>query len=239
MINGKTILAIIPARGGSKGLPGKNIKPLCGKPLVAWSVEQALKSKYVDKVFVSSDSEEIAGVAKQYGADIPFMRPPELAADDSPTSDAIIHALTSFEQMGKEFDYIVLLEPTSPLRSPADIDNALELLVKNDKADCLISMGEIRMEHPMIVKKINKDGFIIPYIKNIKTIYQRQQADEAYLPYGVVYIAKVSSFKERQTFYTEKAIPYFVERWQCFEIDDEIDFLIIEKLVKIKKDAIL
>ena len=145
-------------------MPGKNIKPLCGKPLIAWSLEQAFKSKYLDKTFVSTDSEEIANIAKQCGADIPFLRPPELAADDSPTSDAIIHALENFERMGKYYDYVVLLEPTSPLRKLTDIDLAIQLVVKNEDVDTLISLGEVHMEHPMIVKKTDDNGFVVPYI---------------------------------------------------------------------------
>lgn len=238
MIEGKSVLAIIPARGGSKGLPGKNIKLLCGKPLLAWSLEQAFKSKYLDTVFVSTDSEEIANIAKQYGGDIPFLRPPEIAADNSPTSDAIIHALENFERIEKYYDYVVLLEPTSPLRKPADIDTAIQLLVKNEDADTLVSLGEIHMEHPMIVKKIDESGRVVPYVENVKKIHQRQQADKAYFPYGVIYISKVSEFKKNLTFYTQRTIPYFIERWQNFEVDDEIDFAVIETIMAMKTEVI-
>lgn len=99
MINNKTILALIPARGGSKGLPGKNIKPLLGKPLIAWTIEQAKKNKYFDRIIVSTDSEEIAEISKEYGAEVPFLRPKELARDDSPTSDAIMHAINWVPQL--------------------------------------------------------------------------------------------------------------------------------------------
>lgn len=238
MINGKTVLAFIPARGGSKGLPGKNIKELCGKPLIAWSIEQAFKSKYVDKVFVSTDSEEIANIAKESGANVPFLRPVELATDDSPTSDAIIHALEQLSLQGESYDYVALLEPTSPLRKPNDIDDAINLIVQNTGADCLVSVGEVHMEHPIIVKKIDEKGFVTPYMSNITKIHQRQQADEAYFPYGVVYISKVSEFKKKQTFYTEKTIPYFIERWQNYEIDDQLDFYIVEQIMRIKMEGI-
>lgn len=238
MIDGKSVLAIIPARGGSKGLPGKNIKSLCGKPLLVWSLEQALKSKYLDTIFVSTDSKEIANIAKQYGAEIPFLRPPELAADNSPTSDAIIHTLESFERTGKFYDYLVLLEPTSPLRKPEDIDVAIKSLVKNQDADTLVSLGEIHMEHPMIVKKIDESGRVVPYVENVKKIHQRQQADKAYFPYGVIYISKVSEFKKNLTFYTQRTIPYFIERWQNFEVDDEIDFAVIETIMAMKTEVI-
>lgn len=238
MINGKSVLAIIPARGGSKGLPGKNIKELCGKPLISWTIEQALKSKYVDNVFVSTDSEKIAKIAKECGANVPFLRPDELAADDSLTSDAILHVLEQLSMKGESYDYFALLEPTSPLRKSDDIDDAISMIVQNTDADSLVSVGEVHMEHPMIVKKIDAKGFVAPYISNIVKIHQRQQADEAYFPYGVIYISKVSEFKKNRTFYTKKTVPYFIERWQNYEIDDQLDFMIIEQIMKIKMEEI-
>ena len=234
MQDGKTILAIIPARGGSKGLPKKNIRLMCGKPLIAWTIEQANASRYLDTIFVSTDSEEIATIARQYGAVIPFMRPAELARDDSPTADAVVHTIQQFSMKGKPFDYIVLLEPTSPLRKPADIDNAIELIVGTPGADCLVSLGEVHMEHPMIVKRIQKNGFLAPYMPDTRKIHQRQQADRAYFPYGVVYISKVPEFLKNRTFYSERSVPYLIDRWQNYEIDDEIDFLIVEQLANSK-----
>lgn len=236
MIQGKKVIAIIPARGGSKGLPGKNVKPLLGKPLVAWSIKQALKSKYIDYILLSTDGEEIAKIGKQYGAEVPFLRPSEYATDDSPSSDLVIDALGKLESMGQRYDYIVLLEPTSPLRKKDDIDEAIKLLVENEKADSLISIGKIHLEHPYLIKKINNDGYVMPYIKSSKSIYQRQQADEALFPYGVIYMSKVSSFKEKLTFYTDKTIPYLIERWQNYEIDDEIDFVLIETIMNLRKE---
>lgn len=238
MIDGKSILAIIPARGGSKGLPGKNIKELCGKPLLVWSIEQALKSEHIDNIVVSTDSEKIAKIAKKAGANVPFLRPAKLAANDSPTSDAILHVLEQLGIMGKCYDYVALLEPTSPLRKPNDIDDAISMIIQNTDADCLVSVGEVHMEHPMIVKKISEKGFVAPYISNIATIHQRQQADEAYFPYGVIYISKIPEFKKKQAFYTKKTIPYFIERWQNYEIDDELDFMIIEQIMKKKMEEI-
>jgi CMP-N,N'-diacetyllegionaminic acid synthase len=234
MIRGRSILAIIPARGGSKGLPKKNIRLMCGKPLISWTIEQANVSRYLDTVFVSTDSEEIATIAKQYGAVIPFMRPAEMARDDSPTADAVVHAIQQFSQAGRQFDYIVLLEPTSPLRKPTDIDNAIELIINTPDADCLVSLGEVHMEHPLIVKRIQEDGFLTPYMSDTRKIHQRQQADQAYFPYGVVYISTVPAFLKNRTFYSERTIPYLIDRWQNYEIDDEIDFLIVEQLANLK-----
>jgi CMP-N-acetylneuraminic acid synthetase len=231
MIGEKKILAVIPARGGSKGLPGKNIKPLLGKPLIAWTIEQAKVSNYLDRVIVSTDDETIADIARQWDGDVPFLRPKELAGDASPIADTILHLLDRLEQDHEIYDYIALLEPTSPLRKPDDIDNALGLLAENEDADSLVSVGEVHMEHPMIVKRIS-EGLVIPYMPNIEQIYQRQQADKAYFPYGVVYVSKVCVFRKEQTFYTKKTIPYFIERWQNYEIDDIYDFMCVETILK-------
>jgi len=126
MLNDSKILGIIPARGGSKGLAGKNIRELCGKPLLVWTIRQALASQYLDDLIVSTDSQEIAEIAKQNGVEVPFLRPAELARDDSPSADAVIHVLDRLYQSGKTYDYVALLEPTSPLRKRNDIDVAIE-----------------------------------------------------------------------------------------------------------------
>lgn len=231
MYKNKKILAIVPARSGSKGVPLKNIKEINKKPLISWTINTAKKSQYLDRYFVSTDSEKIACVARDSGADIPFLRPKELAEDHSPSYEAILHALLKFEEQGEIFDYVALLEPTSPLRKNDDIDNAISKLIDDEKADSLVSLGEVHMEHPMIIKRIN-DDYVTPYIDNVKKIYQRQQADIAYFPYGVIYICKTSIFREEKSFYLKKTIPYFIDRWQNYEIDDIIDFNIAELLIK-------
>ena len=232
-------LAIIPARGGSKGLPRKNIKPLLGKPLIAWTIEQALNSKYIDKVVVSTDDEEIAEISKEYGAEVPFLRPKELARDDSPTIDAIMHAINWFEERGEFFDILVLLEPTSPLRKRNDIDNALELLINNiETADAIVSVGEVHLENPYIMKKI-ENGYVKPFIEIDKDFYQRQQLPKVYFPYGVIYASKIETLKKYKTFYQERTIPYFIERWQNYEIDDIYDFICIESILRYKLNEVV
>lgn len=231
MYKNKKILAIVPARSGSKGVPLKNIKEINKKPLISWTINTAKKSQYLDRYFVSTDSEKIARVARDSGADIPFLRPKELAEDHSPSYEAILHALLKFEEQGEIFDYVALLEPTSPLRKNDDIDNAISKLIDDEKADSLVSLGEVHMEHPMIIKRIN-DDYVTPYIDNVKKIHQRQQADIAYFPYGVIYICKTSIFREEKSFYLKRTIPYFIDRWQNYEIDDIIDFNIAELLIK-------
>ena len=233
------ILALIPARGGSKGLPRKNIKPLLGKPLIAWTIEQAKNSKYIDKVVVSTDDKEIAEISKEFGAEVPFLRPKELARDDSPTIDAIMHAINWFEEKGEFFDILVLLEPTSPLRKRNDIDNALELLINSiETADSIVSVGEVHLENPYIMKKI-ENGYVKPFIEIDKDFYQRQQLPKVYFPYGVIYASKIETLKKYKTFYQERTIPYFIERWQNYEIDDIYDFICIESILRYKLNEVV
>lgn len=228
----KKILAIIPARGGSKGLPEKNIKPLCGKPLIGWTIEQAKECKYIDSIFVTTDNERIANTAKSFGVDVPFLRPAELAKDTSSSMDVVEHVLSHFENKHVNFDYILLLEPTSPLRKKNDLDAAIQLAIENESSDGIISLGEVHMEHPMIVKKINEKGKITPYINDVIKISQRQQADKAYFPYGVIYMIKTDIFKKEKAFYTNNILPYYIERWQNYEVDDIYDFIAIEAILK-------
>ncbi len=237
MIQGKTILAIIPARGGSKGLPRKNILPLLGKPLIVWTIKQALASKYLDKVMVSTDDEEIARIAKDHGAEVPFLRPAELATDTAKTMDVIYHALAFYKERGISFNYLALLEPTSPLRAEGDIDKSIKLLADHEaEADSLVSVGEVHMEHPSIVKKI-ENNYVKPYGFTGEIITRRQDLSKAYFPYGVIYLSKITSLEATNTFYQERTIPFFIQRWQNYEVDDIFDLICIEAIMnyKVKK----
>lgn len=239
MFKKKTILAIIPARGGSKGLPGKNIKPLCGKPLIAWSIEQAKSSKYIDEIFVSTDSQEIADVAIDYGIQVPFLRPKELASDTSPSSEFVLHTINYYRKIGLEFDYIILLEPTSPLRKKDDIDNAIQLLDNNEGSIGVVSLGEVHTEHPNITKYVDDKGKILPYVDSDKNITHRQNLSKVYFPYGVVYLVRREYFEKKNIFYSRDSTPYYIERWQNYEVDDLIDFLCIETIFNYKKNIII
>lgn len=232
MINGKPVIAIIPARGGSKGLPGKNIRDLCGKPLIAWTIEKAKKSKYLDVILVTTDSQEIAGIAKKYGADIPFLRPSDLAGDRVPTYDVIFHALTHYrEAQGREFGYTVLLEPTSPLREDEDVDRMLETLDgRAEIFDAIVSVGEVS-EHPSIMKRLVGDR-MEPYCPELTQTTRRQDNVPAYFPYGVAYIAKTTELLREKTFYLRRCTPFVIKRYQNYEIDDLHDFLCVESVMK-------
>jgi len=233
MYKNKKFLAIIPARGGSKGLPGKNIKEICNKPLIAWSIEAGLKSKYLDEVSVSTDYESIANISKEYGANVPFLRPENLASDTATSFDAVKYSIDYYKnELGKEFDYIVLLEPTSPLREDSDIDNMIEKLIENkEKFDSIISMGEVH-EHPSIMKKIVNTNSLDNYCQELELKSRRQDNDVAYFPYGVAYMVKIDSFLEEETFYTSRNTFFEIKRYQCYEMDDMYDFLAIENIMK-------
>lgn len=232
MIDGKSILAVIPARGGSKGLTRKNIKTMCGKPLIGWSIDKAKKSRYLDLVLVSTDDQEIADVARGYGAYVPYIRPSEFATDQSPTSDVIRHALSYLKQNeSKNFDFIVLLEPTSPLREDDDIDQMLEIIVRQSYTyDSIVSVGEVT-EHPSIMKRLI-DGVVEPYCPGIAQTTRRQDNAPAYFPFGVAYIAKTKSFLEENTFYTKRCTYFVIKRYQNYEIDDIYSFICTENIMK-------
>jgi len=232
MLNDKTFIAVIPARGGSKGLPGKNIKPLCGKPLIGWSIEATLSCKYIDEVIVTTDSEEIANISRQLGASVPFLRPAELATDTATTFDSVKHVIEYYEtKRGCKFDYIVLIEPTSPLREKDDLDIMIEKVVSTEKDyDAIVSMGEVH-EHPSIMKKIVGNN-IDAYVDDLVMTTRRQDNDAAYFPYGVAYIVKQKTFLDEKTFYPSKTTYHLIKRYQCYEIDDIYDFLAIENIMR-------
>jgi CMP-N-acetylneuraminic acid synthetase len=226
------IIAIIPARGGSKGLSRKNIRPLCNKPLVAWTIEQALNCKYFDVTIVSTDDEEIAEISQSYNAEVPFLRPKELALDTSPTFDTIKHAITWFEERDDFFDLVVLLEPTSPLRRKNDLNDALEIFMKKyEIADSLVSLGEVHMEKPYLLKNV-ENGFVTSFVSKEESYHQRQQLPTAYFPYGVIYLSKRDTLIRSGSFYQKRTIPFFIERWQNYEVDDLYDLICIESIFK-------
>ena len=232
MIDGNAIIAIIPARGGSKGLPRKNIMSLCGKPVIAWTIENAAKSRYLDLVLVSTDSSEIADIARSYGACVPFLRPAELATDHASTYDVIQHAVDHCRTaLGREFKYIVLLEPTSPLREDDDVDRMLEAL--HDRAhefDAIVSVGLVT-HHPSIMKQVVADR-VEPFSPDLAPTTRRQDNSPAYFPFGVAYIAKMQALLAENTFYTRRCMSFPIKRYQNYEIDDIYDLLCVEAVMR-------
>lgn len=237
MYKEKKILAIIPARGGSKGLPGKNTRPLLDKPLIAWTIEQALSCKYLDTVMVNTDDKRIAVISNKYGAEVPYLRPGELATDDSKVIDTVIHTLDFYDSNAMAYDYVCLLEPTSPLRKDGDIDNAIEKLVSlENQAESVISLGQIALEHPLYAKKVDEQGYVSPFFELKENAPTRQTLPTAYFPYGVVYLSKVSAVRKFRAVYPDRIVAYLIERWQNYEINDEWDFACVEAILKRIRD---
>jgi len=233
MINNKTLLAIIPARSGSKGLPGKNVVTLCGKPLLGWPIKAARKSKYVDKVIVSTDDEYIAKIAKEEGAETPFIRPTELATDTATSISVIEHAISFEELHGHKYHYIVLLEPTSPLTDNEDIDEAMEKLDSNRPiADAIVGVSKLEQADPLFTIVINQAGIIQPcHEREFSLPKRRQDISEHYFFDGSLYISDISVLLERKTFYHDRTLPYIVPKWKAFEVDDIVDLICIEAIM--------
>lgn len=233
MYKGKKILAIIPARGGSKGLPGKNIKNLCGKPLIAWSIEHAQKSKYVDDIFISTDSREIADVAEKYDAPCPELRPAELARDTAPSSEFIIYTLDKMKKEGKSFDYFILLEPTSPLRDVEDVDKSIEMLIDHPESESCVGVAMSGTVHPAFMVVMGKDGHLKALEPDKQTL-RRQDLPDVFFFEGSVYLSNVDAYLKKKTFYHDKTLPYIVPEWKSYEVDDLVSFKIIETIMKMK-----
>lgn len=229
------ILGLILARGGSQRLPGKNIKMLEGKPLIAWTIQSALNTPSIDKVLVSTDSTEIQETAIRFGAHAPFLRPATLAHDSATSFDAALHALNWAEEHWGHFDALVLLEPTSPLRKKEDLENGIQLFKERySEIEGVASLGRVGLENPIHMKRV-VEGFIEP----IEIKGSADYADKYYFPYGVMYLIKTSVFREKKTFYGDRLLPLFIERWQNYEVDDEFDFSCIEAIMKMKKNEVM
>ena len=227
----QNIVAIIPARGGSKGLPGKNIKQLAGMPLICYSIRAALGSKYIDSVFVSTDDDSIADIAEKCDSRI-IKRPAELAKDTSPTIDAIIHAI-EFIKKDSIPTVVVLLQPTSPLRTTSEIDGAIELFFEKDYKP-VISMCEV--EHsPYWCFKFHH-GDTVPLFDDELMKMRRQDLPQVYRPNGAIYISTVSDLYKNNNFYSNNVVPFIMSTKKSIDIDNEIDFKFAEMLIMERED---
>jgi CMP-N,N'-diacetyllegionaminic acid synthase len=236
MYKGKKILALIPARGGSKEIPGKNIKGFNGKPLIAWTIEAAKRSKYVDRVIVSTDSTKIAEAARPFGAEVPFMRPGELATDSAPSNLVAVHALDWIRtNEGKEYDYLLLLQATSPLRTSEHIDSAISRFLDDEKAKSLVSVSKVR-ENPCWMKKVNSQGYLEDLWDNNNNASCRQNLPEFYIYNGAIYIVKCSEFLSKQEFDLPPVSYYVMEHDVSLDIDSSMDFQYAEFIHKNKKE---
>ena len=225
------MLAIIPARGGSKGVPKKNIKLLGGKPLILWTIETALKSKYIDNLILSTDSSEIAEICSESGVNIPFMRPNELASDDSIATDTYIYTIDKLNDTStNKYQDFVVLHPTSPLRLTDDIDNAIELFF-NKKADSVISCAKA-LKPPLWAVSINESGILHNYFNFDESNMNRQDLEKAYYPNGAVQVYRYSIIKEQRKYYTDKTYAYLMPQERSIDIDTEHDFKLAEYILK-------
>ena len=222
------IVAFIFARGGSKGLPGKNIKPLAGKPLIAWSIEQALAVKRIERVIVSTDSEEIADVAREYGAEVPFMRPEELARDDSPEWLAWRHALNYLiDAEGNLPEVMVSIPTTAPLRLPLDIENCLDEYEKG-KADMVITVTDAHRNPYFNMVKENTDGTVALVISPTTVLKRRQDAPTVYDMATVSYIVNPEFVMKYQSHFEGKVRAVHVPLERAIDIDTLMDFKMAE-----------
>ncbi len=226
MIDEKSVLTIIPARGGSKGIPRKNIKLLSGKPLIAWTIEEAGKSKYIDRLILSSDDEEIISAAKKYGCEVPFVRPEELAKDDTPGIEPVLHAIRTLPE---KYDYTVLLQPTSPLRSVRDIDSCIELCIRKKLPFC-VSVTEVD-KSPYWMFRMDSSGHLTHLLKNKGDISRRQILPEIFALNGAVYIAETDRLREKKTFIQPETVGFPMPKSRSLDIDTVSDFMLAEFLI--------
>jgi CMP-N,N'-diacetyllegionaminic acid synthase len=223
-------VALVTARGGSKGVPGKNIAPVAGKPLIAWTIEAAKTARRVGRTLVSTDDRGIAEAAQACGAEVPFVRPAELARDGSSHISVVLHALGWLEEHGCRPRYLVLLQPTSPLRTGHDIDEAIALAYEKD-ADSVVSVCRAH-NHPLLVKKLTPEGCLGDYIVSDLAYLRRQDLPEALALNGAVYVTKVAVLRAQKTFLPPRTFPYLMPPERSLEVDDPWDLHLLRLVME-------
>jgi len=242
------VLGIIPAREGSKGIKDKNVSPCAGKPLIALTIEAAKKASEIDRLIVSTDSTRYKDILEHnYGKELfPFIRPEKFAKDKTPSSEVVIHALDKMEEMGETFDIVILLEPTSPLRTPEQINEAIGLLKNAPKARAMVSVVEDSNHHPLLAFEVHKSGQLVPYgsltgATAAEPLYpghpRRQAMRPAYFMSGDFYLSFVDTYRERQSFNHDLTSAYVVEHWQAPEVDEKHDLIIVDALIKARHEG--
>jgi CMP-N,N'-diacetyllegionaminic acid synthase len=226
MIGDASVLALVVARGGSKGLPSKNIRMLCGKPLIAWSIEAARQSRYIDRLILSSDDPEIIDTARQWGCEVPFVRPTELATDDASSIDVVRHAVSALVE---QYDYVVLLQPTSPLRTSVDIDDCIKLCTVRASTTC-VTVCEVD-KSPYWMFKLDASQALKPLFPASEMPQNRQAAPKVYQLNGAVYIARTGHIMAGGTFVAADTVAYVMGRDRSIDIDTKEDFAAVEKKV--------
>ena len=232
MFKKKSILAIIPARSGSKGIKNKNIIKIKKKPLIYYTIVETLKSKYIDEICLSTDSVKIQNISKSFGLISFFLRPKILSTDNALTKDVVLHGLNQSEKFfKKKFDYIVLLQPTSPLRKSYHIDNAIVKMIKKNK-NSLISVCDVEGHHPNRMKIIKKN-LLYNYTGNkLENIKPRQKLPKVFIRNGAIYITKVNFLKKYKALSDNRSVPYVMDQTESINIDAPIDLEIAKILLK-------
>lgn len=221
-------LALVVARGGSTSIPRKNLAPLAGRPLIAWTIEAALRCPAIDRVVVSTDDGEIAAVAREHGAETPFIRPPELARDDTPTMPVVLHALQQLSAEGYVPGSVMLLQPTSPLRTSADI-NAAIALAQERSADSVVSVS-LAASHPHLAKRITTDGRLEDFMAH-PPVVRRQDLEPVYALNGAIYLIRREPLVESQTFYGPKTYAYVMPSERSIDVDTEWDLRLCDLIL--------
>ena len=235
MYETKRILALIPARGGSKGIHHKNIALLAGKPLIQYTIDAARQSKYIDYILVSTDDAEIAEISKKFGAKVPFLRPKELASDTAKTIDAVLHAIETLRKAGETFDSLVLLQPTSPLRTSEDIDKAVETFYQANRQP-VVSVSEVS-DHPILIRTIEKtpEGeYLKPLLQTGSTV-RRQDMPPFYRVNGSIYINPIEEINSTTSF-NDNPIPFVMSPSHSIDIDEPLDLKIAEWITQTRFD---
>lgn len=220
------ILVVIPARGGSKGLPGKNIKDLCGKPLIGYSIDVARAITSDENICVSTDDQKIIDSVENYGLKVPFVRPAEFATDTATTNDVLLHAVDFYEKQGKHFDKLLLLQPTSPLRKVEEVKEAIALY--RDDIDMVVSVT--KSHAPAVLCNDNDEGFV-------ELVYNKKAQGRQSLPTffefnGAIYVINIKALKEKGLAGFDKRIKYVMSKESSVDIDDIFDFMLIESILK-------
>lgn len=225
------VLAVIPARGGSKSIPRKNLAALAGKPLIVWTIEAARASQSITRLVVSTDDPEIADVAAAAGASVPFIRPTELAQDETPAIEPILHAVDWLNKHeGYRPDFVMILQPTSPLRRAEDIDAAVKLAHEH-KADAIVSVSPAH-KHPFWMKRVTKDGRLQDFSRQRKQYVRRQDLPPAFELNGAVYLVQRAVLMESKTFYTDRTFAYVMPHERAVDVDDPWDLYLADLILR-------
>ncbi len=224
------VLAVIPARSGSKRLPGKNTKHLQGKPLISWSIEFAQSVPWFNAISVSTDSQDIADLTVNLGVEVPSLRPMELAKDETSTFDVVVHVLQEWEKAGKRFDAVALLQPTSPIRFRERWEHALQL-IDNGACDAAVGVCPASI-HPFLIFKESSEGFLTPWVENKFKVTRSQDFPPAYAINGALYLIKTEILMQNKTFFPAKCGPVICEKpVENIDIDTPLDWKIAEMLI--------